>query len=364
MVFSPAGHYFVAHSRQNTLAMDLFSRNPINLPGNVTALLDYSFVFLGNDRLAGVAGSSGEKSAVVEFPSGKVLYKELKIGGSWLDAVQHGDHVLLRPIKDHPLGIFDLKQNKIVVASKRSAVAVWGDSYIAERLDGDLLVFEMETTKPVEHAQLPDAPLGNLKANALSPDLNWLAVSQSSRGAIWNLQTGQRLYHVRGFSAAYFGPDGGVYADFPKYLSTDRTLARASLSKPDIQAERTLDDKTHTIQVGRYLLAVVPAKENDTHHDVGLELWDVIDEKVVWTKHFPHERPGYHVDARANSLVLYWLASSESAKAIAKDEPEAAAALSRVKDKDGTLFFQVFDLDTGKLRARTAVDTGKHSFRW
>jgi hypothetical protein len=33
MAFSPDGHYFVAHCRQNTTAIDLFARNPIELPG-------------------------------------------------------------------------------------------------------------------------------------------------------------------------------------------------------------------------------------------------------------------------------------------------------------------------------------------
>jgi hypothetical protein len=108
---------------------------------------------------------------------------------------------------------------------------------------------------------------------------------------------------------------------------------------------------------------VVPGKENSTFNNVSLQLWDVIDEKVVWTKQFPHERPGYHVDPRSNSLVLYWLADSQSAKAAAKEDPEAAAAIARFKDKDSTLFVQAYELNTGKLRAETTVDTGKHSFQ-
>jgi WD40 repeat protein len=363
MAFSPDGHYFVIHSRQNTMAMDLVSRSPIELPGNVKTLLNYSFAFLGNDRLAGVAGSSGEKSEVVEFPSGKAIYKDLNIGGSKLEAVAHGDYVLLRPIKDHPIGIFDLKQNKIVIASKRGAIDVWDDTYIAERLDGDLEVFELGTVKPIEHAQLPDAPLGRVQADAMSPDLNLLAVSQSTRGAVWNLETGHRLYHLRNFSGAYFAPDGTMYADFPKFLSTERTIARISLSTPDISPAQTIDEKKRTVQTGKYLLSILPAKENNIDSKVTMELRDVTDQKVLWSKPFPHERPGYHVAARANSLVLYWQASGPSARSIAKDNPEAAAALNRFKDKDGTLFVQVCDLDTGKVRAQTAVDTGNHSFQ-
>jgi WD40 repeat protein len=197
----------------------------------------------------------------------------------------------------------------------------------------------------------------------MSPDMTWLAVSQTTRGAVWNLQTGQRLYHLRGFSSAYFSSDGGLYADFPKYLSIDRTIARASLTTPDLHPAQTIDEKKHTIEAGRFLLTVAPAKENEPYSNVLMELTDLVDEKPVWNKHFPHERPGYHVDCRNNSLVLYWQANSSSAHAIAKEDPNAAGAISRFKDKDGILFVQVFDLDSGKLRAETAIDSGKHSFQ-
>jgi hypothetical protein len=365
MAFSGDGHYFVGSSRRNFLAMDLIGRRPIDVPATVKNLTEYSFTFLGDNLLAGVAGSSGEKSGVVHFPDGAVVYKDLSIGGSHLFPTARGDHILLRPIKDHPVGIFDVKQNKIVVASKRSALDVWDNEYIAERLDGDLMVFDVTTTKPIEHAQLPDAPLGTVWADAVAPDLSWLAVSQKTRGAVWNLQSGERMYHVRGFSAAYFSPDQGLYLDFPRYLTQERTLARASLQKPEINVAQDLGPKKHASPAGRYLMLLIPGKENVTQTDVDLQAWDIIDEKVVWKKHFPQERPAYHVDQRANSLILYWQANSQAVKAIAKEAPEAAAALSRVNvtDRDTSLFVQVVDLDTGTVRADLVISTGKESFR-
>jgi len=362
MAFSPDGHYFLAHSRQNTMAMDLFSRNPIELPGNIKSLLDVSFVFLAGDRLMGAAGGSGEKSEVVEFPGGKVIYKDLNVGGSRLQAVAHGDHVLLRPIKDHPVGIFDLKQNKLIVASKKTAIDLWDNTYIAERLDGDLQVVELSAVQPLEHVRLPDSPLGRVRASALSPDLDWLAISQKSGAGVWNLQTGQRLYYLRGFSAAYFSPDGALYADFPKYLSTERTIARAALTTPEVRPQQTIEEGKRTIETGKYLLTLLPAKESNTFADVTLELRGLTDNQLLWTKHFPHERPGYHVDFPANSLVLYWKGSSQATHSIAQEDP-AASALAHLKDKDSALFVQVLDLDTGRTRAQLTFDTGNHSFQ-
>ncbi len=300
----------------------------------------------------GVAGGSGEQSEVVEFPGGKVTFKDLNVGGSKLEAVAHGDHVLLRPIKDHPVGIFDLQQNKLLVASKKTAIDLWDNTYIAERLDGDLQSVELSTVQPLEHAHLPDSPLGKVRASALSPDLDWLAISQKSGGAVWNLQTGQRLYYLRGFSAAYFSPDGALYADFPKYQATKRMIGRAALTTSDVRPQQTIDEGKRTIETGRYLLTLLPAKENKTFSDVRLELRGITDDQLLWTKHFPHERPGFLVHFAANSLVLYWKGSSQAAHSIAKDDPAAAAALAQLKDKDGLYSFRyVIWIPAGRARS-------------
>ncbi len=364
LVFSPGGRYLVAHSHDNDVVFDLASRTQFAAPAAIKGLMELgNFTFLGEDRFIGVAGSHGEKSEVVEFPSGRVLQKDLLIGGSKVSGVAHGDYVLLRPIKDNPLGVFDLKQGKIALTSKRSALDVWEDKYIAERIDGELQVFELGTIKAVEHAQLPQAPLGPLRAGALSPDLKWLAVSQRSRGAVWDLQSGQRLYHVRGFYGGYFAADGGLYADFPKFLQTDRQIARLSLPSPGVSGQQTLSENEHTAQVGGYLLTLVPAKENGgLNRNVTMELRGVTDNKLLWSKHLAQERPGYFADTDTNSLIFYWQAGSAAMKTLATQDSEAAAKLAPYKNKEGIDYVEVFDLDSGKSRSRLIIDTGKNSF--
>jgi WD40 repeat protein len=365
LAFSPDGHYLVAHSHDSDVVFDLSSRTQVNLPGNFRTVLELgNFTFVGNDRFFGVAGTRGDKSELVEFPSGRVLQKDVVIGGSRVSRVAHGDYLLLRPIKDNPMGVFDLKQGKIVLAGKRSALDLWDDKYIAERIDGDLQVFDLGTVKPVEHVQLPEAPLGTIRAGAVSPDLKWLAVSQSSRGAVWDLQSGQRLYHMRGFRGAYFTADGNLYADFPKFLQTERQIARFSLPSSELSGQQTLGDAGHTAQVGRYLLTLVPAKENgDLNRNVTMELRSVTENKLLWSKHFLQERPGYFADADTGSLVFYWQAGSAAIRTLAKDDSEVAAKLAPYKNKEGVDYVEIFDLASGKSRARLVIDTGKNSFR-
>src|ERR1700684_4688672 len=80
-------------------------------------------------------------------------------------------------------------------------------------------------------AELPKSSLGTLRAVAVSPDLRWLAVSGTSRGAVWDLSSSKRLYYTRGFRGAYFDGEQAFYADFPKEDPQERTIARADLSR-------------------------------------------------------------------------------------------------------------------------------------
>ena len=365
VTISPDGHYLVGRTPENALAIDLTTRSPINIPGSIKELMGYGlFAFLGDGSFMGVAGGHGEKSAVVEFPSGRVIYHDIMIGGSKISRVAHGDLVLLRPIKDSPLGVLDLKQNKIVLQSKRSAFEVWDNQGIGERENGDLIVLDLATAKTLESAALPDAQLGSLHAAAVSPDLAWLAVSQNSRGAVWNVQSGQRLYHVRGFHGGYFTPDGALIVDFPKHLKTERSIVSLSLSQDAIQPKYTLDEKERTVQDGRFLLTIVPGNSNgDTNRNVTLELRSVTDHNLLWSKHFAQERPGYFMDSGSNSLMLYWQAGSKEIQSLIKQDPAAAARLARFQGREGIDYVEVIDLDSGKQRFAVAIDTGKNSIR-
>src|SRR5258708_33510439 len=66
----------------------------------------------------------------------------------------------------------------------------------------------------MEHAVLPDSPLGASRVAHFSPDGAWLAVSESSRGAIWSLADGSRVFHTTNFDGAYFDAGGEVVNKF------------------------------------------------------------------------------------------------------------------------------------------------------
>jgi WD40 repeat protein len=365
IAISADGRYLVAHSPENVVAFDLTTRQPVNLPGSIKDLLSFGrFIFLSDGSFMGVGGSGGDLAKIVEFPSGRAIQSSILIGGSRISPVARGPYVMLRPIKDNALGIVDLKQNKIFFQSQRSAFDIWDMQGIGERENGDLVVVDLVTAKFQETAKLPEAQLGGVRAGAVSPDLTWLAVSQSSRGAIWNVPSGKRTYHMRGFRGGYFAPDGEAILDFPKYMKTERSIVDVSLDHNSLQAKYTIDEKERSAQAGKYLITVDTADSGGAQlRNVTFNIKDVNNGKVLWSKHIANEAPTYFLDAPNNSLMLMWPANSKEVQSLAKQDADAAAKLSPFKSKDGIDYVQVLDLDTGKQRFALAVDTGKNSIR-
>ena len=70
---------------------------------------------------------------------------------------------------------------------------------------------------------LPNGPLSFTTASAFSSNNKWLAVSQNSRGAVWNVETGERVFLTRGFQGAFFDEDQ-LFAKFPKQGSESAAI--------------------------------------------------------------------------------------------------------------------------------------------
>jgi WD40 repeat protein len=104
MEFSPDGRYFLAGSHTEVLAYDLQEKRDATLPGSIRDVLKGSFAFVGPDRIAGVNMYYAERSPLLQFPQGKRI-AELPLSNTTnLEPVAHGDYLLIRPVKDHPLG--------------------------------------------------------------------------------------------------------------------------------------------------------------------------------------------------------------------------------------------------------------------
>src|SRR5262245_13641479 len=233
MGFSPDGKYFAAGQRgiaitaigitneNSALVFDLQARSPLSLKGNVKRLIAGGFAFTAPDRMIAYNREKPDKSALLELPGGAII-EEFPMFPGRLGAVTKGDYLLVRPFQKSAVGVVDVAKGMATKGSKSPAIDIYDQVFVAERLTGELGLYTTDKNQLLAAVPLPQNPLGRLRAMAVSPDFKWLAVSERSRGAVWNLTKGERAVHLRGFRGAFFSDDGMLHADFPKDGEVER----------------------------------------------------------------------------------------------------------------------------------------------
>lgn len=254
MNFSPDGRYFAAAFAGQSVIFDLRSRRQAAVPRSIRELLELHFAFTAPDRLVGVLSAYSQEWEQVSFPDGKKI--RTFVGGffplqSW-SAAMSGDYIVLRPIREYPVGVVDLQTGKLVLASKESALDVYGQFYARGRLDGNVAVFDLKTHEQVASTSLPRHYLGKIRASAVSDDLQWLALSSHAVGSVWNLTNGGQVFHVRPFRAACFAPDDWLYADFPQFQKDEPMLGMLWPLNGDMRLAQKIENPA-TTQYGRFL---------------------------------------------------------------------------------------------------------------
>lgn len=374
MRFSPDGHYFVAGHlgrdfRQVHVAeaFDMTTLSKIPIPDSIRKYIAGGFTFAGNDRLIGMNPGDYKKSALVEFPSGKLI-SEFAVRGN-LDAPTRGDYLLIRPIKDHPLGVMEMNTKTIFKSSDRGALDIYDDLFVSEMRNGELGLYRMEKNEVVATALLSNFTLGRLRVAELSPDMKWLALSSRSRGGVWNLSKGEAALYLRGFKGGFLSEDGYFYADFPKYETADRNVAKFNLVSGEIVPGTKIESNS-ALQMGQYLLVTKPAKADvkegdrvDYDKNVVVEMRDARNQELLWSKPYPKESPRIWVAPGQGTVLLLWDVTDDAAKAEIKADAKLSQQLTTMKEKEGDYYLQILDVRSGNKLGQLLIETGKGSFR-
>lgn len=363
MRFSPDNRYFVAHGAQDaTIAMELDGFKTFSVPSATRELMWGNFTFVGPGQIAGADLINPKNSGIVKFPSGESV-RRVQFGNTHLEATADARHIMLRPVKDHALGVMDVETGLIGLGSDKRALDAFGDIYVHERTDGDLAMSGFKDPKEIARIKLPMGQLGHLRAVNVSPDLHWLAISEQSRGGLWDLTKGERVFYTRGFTGATVSPQGVVQADFAKFQDTKRQIARMDPAARRIDPGKEIGDQEFW-QFGNILLRSTHNAKNDwKHRDISLEASDVSSNKTLWSRAFPKEAPRYLSSRSEGNLVLEWPANSDGAKLEIKNDPVLSAAGARLQGGSEDYFIEVIEPATGKLLNTLVIRTGKRAFR-
>jgi WD40 repeat protein len=360
--FSPDGHYFAASSRtKEVVVIDLTTQKKINLPGSIHTAMEYSFTFLGPDRILGVDAFNPQKSPLVEFPSGKIVDR-VPLGGSTLVAATNPKYILMRPVVDHPVGVFDLEQKKGVYANRMSATDIWGEVSVSERLNGEIGLYKIAEKTTTNTLQLPIGKLSALKTFTASPDLKWMAMSSRARGGIWDLAGNARVLYVRGFENAFYAPNSVFFMEFPQFEKADREMTvvnpvtRQSKGRP-VQKD---DD---VVFFGDVLLRT---KHNDKNHsdarNLELDALDMATENPLWSHNFSKQAPRISGSPSAGKIVFSWNATPEVLRYEFERDPKLQARWSKENPGASDYFVEIVNARDGTPAGSIVVRTGKYSF--
>src|SRR5271165_88101 len=361
MHFSPDARFFVAHGIEDaTVAVELSDFHSISLPGTVRELMWGSFTFVGPDKIAGVNRIHTKNSALVRFPSGELI-RNIQFGDSHLEAATDLQHVVIRPIVNHPLGVVDLTTGLIVLGSDRFGSDVYGGTYAYERPDGDIGISNLEALKEVSRAKLPVGQLGNLRVASASPDLRWLAISQRSRGGLWDLLKGQRVFYTRGFSGASVSGEGVVDADFTKFKDSKRQMARMDAVRRTIDPGKEIGDEDIR-QVGPVLLRRTRKGKDWRLRNITVDVQDAATGHTLWTRDYPKEAPQFLSWRSDGALVFGWPANSEGAKLEIKGDVRLSQRWPKLDAALEDYFIEAVEPTTGNVLGAVIIKTGKRAF--
>ena len=360
--FSPDGRYFAASSRtKEDVVIDLATQKKISVPGAIHTAMQYSFTFVGPDRIVGVDTFNPQKSPLVEFPSGKVV-DHVPLGGGSLIAATNPRFILIRPIQDRPVGAYDLEQKKWAYSNRMSATDVWGDLSISERLNGEVGLNKVGEPRAYAVLQLPLGKLGALRTFTASPDLKWLAMSGRTRGGVWNLDTNARVFHIRSFRNAFYNPNGTFFMEFPEFEKSSREMA--ILSPVTLQSKGREIDKDDDVDFFGDVFLRTKHNDKNRHARRNFELdsLDMATGKPLWSRTFPKQGPWISGSASSGRLIFVWNAKADGLRDELAQNARLQERWSKENPADTDFFLEVLNARDGTVAGGIVVRTGKYSF--
>lgn len=410
--FSPDSHYLVAtrsnkfrfrftidmmvadKSEDTVLALDLSTLKPVSTGGDLKKVTRRPFIFVAPDKILGMANTNLEDAGIFSFPQGKRLAK-FPMGAEELKLTANPNYVIVKPLANARLGIFDISKGTIVNGMNKADAALWNDEIFFENVSGSVQVAKVKYDPENKFFKVTavgqiDIPIGSMRrlyAANVSDNMQWLAVSSKTRGAIWDLTSGERKLHVRGFRGAIVAANGTAIGEFPPYAPANHSLVYMNATTNETNQVREIPEKGAR-QYGRFVMlrtslketkqpekgkekegdkppAPIPGEFSDDEsldQNVRFELHDVVNDKLVWSREFRKEAPQFFFDEFSGRLIFYWGLGSEAGKARLKEEPALAERARAMGNKNDDYLVEIYDAFAQQSIGILLLETGRGSF--
>ena len=384
--FTPDSKRLMVNHEPTTLVYDFDQKGFVKAEGAVAKLARKPFALVGNDRIAINNWDNPQKSAIYSFPGGKEL-KQVAMGDQDLNSVTHGDFLKLTPVKDAPLGVLDLSTGQMPFTVQNEAFDIYDKTVLMEAPDGGVALTSQGLVAGAVGSEIVDLPfseLGKIEDVEVSADGKFLALSNQSRCAVWNAETGERLIAMRPFSGGFFDQADQFYADFPKYRGQVHVQAVIDpLHRKSSKLPYPVAD--HAKQNGDLLLEFKTVDSSlDRAEPADFEVRDVKTNQPLWTLHSLYAAPDLIADPGSNEVVIsYGMLLSQRrppsvrtglvapADVVAgpgehelKAHPELMAEQKALKDPTNGFLVEVLDKHSGAYLRGVVAEERRNGFGW
>src|SRR5262249_3825811 len=204
-------------------------------------------------------------------------------------------------------------------------------------------------------------------------------VSGRTRGAVWTLDTGDRVAFGRDFDGAFFDGEK-LIVEFPRRAqdSTPAQVRAVTLSPISTTTLYELESKegagnvqapfqaprASVWQDGDLLIRVAQTDPKRFDHFL-LEVRDVRTNSTLWQSEFNKRRPRFFY-LRSGKTLTFVVGDYDEMKEAARQDSALSAridAIKRRRDKEDSYLLQVYEAKSRKLLGNLLVDTGNLSFR-
>jgi hypothetical protein len=381
-------------TEDTVLGLDLSTLKPVSTGGELKKVTRRPFIFVAPDKILGMMPGTVEGAGIFSFPQGKRLSK-FQLSADDLKLTGNPNYVIVKPLANAMTGVFDLTKGAIVNGMNKADATLWNDLMFFELASGSVRVAKVEydpvekyfKSTPIGAVEIPVGSMRRLTAANVSDNMQWLAISSKTRGAIWDLTSGERKIHVRGFRGAIVAANGTAIGDFPPFTPANHSLVFMNAPANDVTPLREIPEKGAR-QYGRFVMlrqslkepkdkeskekkdgdkppVAAPgefADEESLSREVRFELRDVVNDKLVWSKEFPKQAPKFFFDEFSGRLIFYWDLGSEAGKARLKEEPALAERARKMGNKDDDYLVEVYDAFASKSIGVLLLETGQGSF--